>query len=90
MQTILLASLEAVLGIPEIFGYVFIFILGACIGSFLNVVIYRVPNELSLMSSSACPNCKKGIKFYHNIPIVGWLMLRTMNSVPTIRLMPLP
>ena len=75
MQTTLLASLEAVLGIPEIFGYVFIFILGACIGSFLNVVIYRVPNELSLMTSSACPNCKKGIKFYHNIPIFGWLIL---------------
>lgn len=75
MQKILIASLEAALGIPEVFGYVFIFILGACIGSFLNVVIYRVPNELSLMTSSACPNCKKGIKFYHNIPIFGWLML---------------
>lgn len=75
MQTTLLASLEAVLGIPEIFGYVFIFVLGACIGSFLNVVIYRVPNELSLLPSSACPNCKNGIKFYHNIPILGWLML---------------
>jgi leader peptidase (prepilin peptidase) / N-methyltransferase len=75
MQIILLASLEAVLGIPEVFGYIFIFILGACIGSFLNVVIYRVPNELSLLTSSACPNCKKGIKFYHNVPIFGWLMV---------------
>jgi len=76
MQTLFLASLEALLGIPEIFGYAFIFIIGACIGSFLNVVIYRVPNELSLMTSSACPNCKNGIKFYHNVPILGWLMLR--------------
>lgn len=75
MQTILSASLDAVLGIPEIFGYIFIFILGACIGSFLNVVIYRVPNELSLLTSSACPNCKESIKSYHNIPIFGWLML---------------
>ncbi len=75
MQTLSLASFEAVLGIPEFVGYIFIFILGACIGSFLNVVIYRVPNELSLLTSSACPNCKKGIKFYHNIPIFGWLML---------------
>lgn len=70
------ASIEAALGIPEFVGFIFIFILGAAIGSFLNVVIYRVPNELSLLTSSACPNCKTGIKFYHNIPIIGWLMLR--------------
>lgn len=75
MQTLLLASFEAVVGIPEWVGYIFVFVLGACIGSFLNVVIYRVPNELSLLTSSACPNCKEGIKFYHNIPIFGWLML---------------
>lgn len=75
MQTLFLASFEAILGIPEIFAYTFIFVLGSCIGSFLNVVVYRVPNELSLLTSSACPNCKNGIKFYHNIPIFGWLML---------------
>ena len=75
MQIILFASLESVLGIPEYIGYIFAFVLGACIGSFLNVVIYRVPNEMSLLTSSACPNCKTPIKFYHNIPIVGWLML---------------
>lgn len=71
----LFASLEAVLGISEFVGYIFIFVLGACIGSFLNVVIYRVPNELSLLTGSACPNCKAAIKFYHNIPILGWLLL---------------
>ena len=75
MCILLAASLESVLGIPEWIGYIFVFILGACIGSFLNVVIYRVPNELSLLTSSACPNCKKGIRFYHNVPIFGWLML---------------
>ena len=75
MQILFLASLESVLGIPEWVGYIFVFVLGACIGSFLNVVIYRVPNEMSLLTSSACPNCKRGIKFYHNIPIFGWLML---------------
>lgn len=72
---LLLASLEAALGIPEWAGYIFVFILGACIGSFLNVVIYRVPNEKSLLTSSRCPNCGNAIKFYHNIPILGWLML---------------
>ncbi len=75
MQITLLASLEAVLGIPEFAGYIFAFVVGACIGSFLNVVIYRVPNEKSLLTGSACPNCKTAIKFYHNIPILGWLML---------------
>ena len=69
------SSFEAVLGIPEFVGYIFVFILGACIGSFLNVVIYRVPNELSLLPGSACPNCKAHIRFYNNIPILGWLML---------------
>ncbi|MGB2912035.1 MAG: prepilin peptidase, partial [Pyrinomonadaceae bacterium] len=75
MQTTFLASLEAALGIPEWAGFIFVFVLGACIGSFLNVVIYRVPNEKSLMTPSKCPNCDNAIKFYHNIPILGWLML---------------
>ncbi len=75
MNLLATASLEAFLGIPEWIGYIFVFVLGACIGSFLNVVIHRVPNELSLLPSSACPKCKAAIKFYHNIPIFGWLML---------------
>ena len=72
----MLNSFESLTGLPEITGYIFVFILGACIGSFLNVVIYRVPNEKSLLTSSACPNCGRAIAFYHNIPIFGWLMLR--------------
>ncbi len=75
MQPTSLPSLEAALGIPEFVGYVFIFLFGAVIGSFLNVVIYRVPHEMSLMTSSACPDCETAIKFYHNVPILGWLML---------------
>ncbi len=75
MQIIALVSLETTLGIPEWAGYVFVFVLGACIGSFLNVVIYRIPNEISLLPSSKCPNCLAPIKFYHNVPILGWLML---------------
>src|SRR5436190_6515356 len=76
MQITLLVSLESGLGIPEWVGYVFVFVLGACIGSFLNVLIYRLPNEMSLWPSSKCPNCEAKIKPYHNIPIFGWLMLR--------------
>lgn len=51
--------------------------IGACVGSFLNVVVYRVPNSLSLMRpGSHCPNCKHPIRFWHNIPVLGWIILR--------------
>ncbi|MEO6051224.1 MAG: prepilin peptidase [Pyrinomonadaceae bacterium] len=75
MQTALLASVESVLAIPEWVSYIIAFAFGTCIGSFLNVVIYRVPNEKSLLTGSACPNCQTAIRFYHNVPILGWLML---------------
>ncbi len=75
MQTTLLVSFEQLTGVPEVVAYIFVFMFGACIGSFLNVVIYRVPNEMSLMGSSRCPKCDATIKPYHNIPIFGWLML---------------
>jgi leader peptidase (prepilin peptidase)/N-methyltransferase len=56
---------------------VFVFMLGCCIGSFLNVVIYRLPRERSLVSpGSACPHCGKPIRFYDNIPLVSWIVLR--------------
>ncbi|MHC5082378.1 MAG: prepilin peptidase [Planctomycetota bacterium] len=56
---------------------VFIVAFGACIGSFLNVVIYRLPRNKSLAHPpSACPSCNTPIKFYNNIPIFSWLILR--------------
>ena len=56
---------------------VFVFALGCCIGSFLNVVIYRLPREKSLVfPGSACPHCGKPIRFYDNIPLLSWLVLR--------------
>ncbi len=56
---------------------IFIFILGAVIGSFLNVLIYRLPREESIVyPSSHCPNCKKAIFWYDNIPIVSFILLR--------------
>ncbi len=56
----------------------FAFVIGASIGSFLNVVIYRVPNGLSVNQPkrSFCPNCKTQIPMRLNIPLVTWLMLR--------------
>jgi leader peptidase (prepilin peptidase)/N-methyltransferase len=49
---------------------------GACIGSFLNVVIYRLPLGQSIVSPpSRCPKCGYRLQWYDNIPIVGWLLL---------------
>lgn len=53
------------------------FVFGAIIGSFLNVVIYRLPIGQSLVSPpSRCPKCGYSLKWYDNVPIAGWLMLR--------------
>ena len=54
----------------------FSFWLGACIASFLNVVIWRVPRGESIVSPpSHCPKCNAAIKWYQNIPILSWLAL---------------
>jgi leader peptidase (prepilin peptidase)/N-methyltransferase len=70
------SSFEAATGLPEIFGIGFVFVFGAIVGSFLNVVIHRVPNELSIVfPNSACPKCDSPIKPYDNIPVLSWLIL---------------
>ena len=52
-------------------------ILGLILGSFLNVVIYRLPRGLSLVAPrSYCPVCGKPIKFYDNVPLISYLLLR--------------
>lgn len=69
-------SFESVTGMPDLFGWIFVAAFGAVVGSFLNVVIHRVPNELSVVfPNSACPKCSKPIAFYDNIPILSWLVL---------------
>lgn len=56
--------------------YAFLFILGSVIGSFLNVCIYRIPRNISIVfPSSFCPKCEKKIPPYYNIPIFGYLIL---------------
>lgn len=63
-------------GLVVILG-VFSFALGACIASFLNVVIWRVPRGESIVRPpSHCPKCNAPIKWYQNIPILSWLALR--------------
>src|SRR5215204_6391862 len=69
-------SFETITGLPNLVGYFCFFILGSMIGSFLNVVIHRVPNEESIVfPNSACPKCKNSIKPYDNLPILSWLLL---------------
>lgn len=57
-------------------GLVFIF--GMCIGSFLNVCIYRLPSSMSIInpSRSFCPQCNSAIQFYDNIPVFSYLWLK--------------
>lgn len=63
--------------IPSAVSLPFAFVFGACIGSFLNVCIYRVPISRSIVSPpSACPKCDARLRPYDNIPLLGWLWLR--------------
>lgn len=59
------------------FGIGLIAVLGLAIGSFLNVVIHRVPAGRSVVSPpSACPGCGSEIAWYDNVPVLSWLLLR--------------
>jgi len=62
--------------IPPVVGYVIAGVFGAIIGSFLNVVIHRVPNEESIVfPNSSCPSCGAAIAFYDNIPVLSYVLL---------------
>src|SRR5436190_1285603 len=71
---------------------IFAFVIGSCVGSFLNVVVWRLPRvevpqgagfwrsmllTLEHLSNppSHCPNCKQHIRWYDNIPVIGWIKL---------------
>lgn len=61
----------------EIIWIIFIAVTGACVGSFLNVVIWRMPRGESLsFPPSHCPKCGHAISWYDNIPVLSWLLLR--------------
>lgn len=60
----------------EIIG-IYLFVIGCCIGSFINVLIYRLPlNQSIVYPNSSCPKCNAKIKWFDNLPIFSWLLLR--------------
>jgi len=59
------------------FLYIFLTCVGAAVGSFLNVLIFRIPEGQSIvLPSSHCPKCGRAIRVYDNIPIISYLILR--------------
>jgi len=57
--------------------YLFSFLIGLTIGSFLNVLIVRVPKDESIVfPASHCPTCNNPLKFWHNIPLLSWILLK--------------
>ena len=58
-------------------NHLYAFVIGVCIGSFLNVVVYRFPNDLSIIKPrSFCPKCKIKLTWKENIPLISWLIQR--------------
>lgn len=63
--------------LPAWLQLVWVAMLGACTGSFLNVVVYRLPRGKSVVyPPSACPACGHAIRWHDNVPVFGWLLLR--------------
>lgn len=61
----------------ELITKIMIFVLGSCLGSFYACIGYRIPNKISLTKpNSFCPNCKKEIKWYMNIPLLSYILLK--------------
>jgi leader peptidase (prepilin peptidase)/N-methyltransferase len=61
---------------PHLLFILFFFALGACVGSFLNVVVWRLPRGESLITPpSHCPKCNKQLAWYDNTPVFGWIKL---------------
>jgi leader peptidase (prepilin peptidase)/N-methyltransferase len=70
-------AIDRAIDVPIPIACAFLGVLGAIIGSFLNVVIHRLPREQSIVfPNSTCPKCRKAIKAYDNIPILSYLILR--------------
>ena len=57
--------------------YLWFTLAGTCVGSFLNVLVYRLPRHKSIVHPpSHCPHCGHPIRWYDNVPVLGWIQLR--------------
>lgn len=69
MSTITTGGIDAIAAIAGV--------VGLAIGSFLNVVIYRLPRGMSLSHpASACPSCGSPVRWFDNVPVLSWIVLR--------------
>ncbi len=88
LASLLLVS-ETLDGIPPVIIYIISGVFGAIIGSFLNVVIHRVPREESIVfPNSRCPSCGAAIAFYDNIPVLSYVVLGGKCRGCSIRISP--
>jgi leader peptidase (prepilin peptidase)/N-methyltransferase len=68
---------DVLIAVPAVVNLAFAFAFGACAGSFMHVVVHRMPAGLSVISPpSRCPTCGHRLAWHENIPIVSWLRLR--------------
>ncbi len=56
-----------------VFCWIWIFFVGSCFASFLNVVAWRIPRGKSILGSSHCPQCNIRLNFRNNLPVLGWM-----------------
>jgi len=88
LASLLLVS-QTLDGIPPVLIYIISGVFGAIIGSFLNVVIHRVPREESIVfPNSRCPSCGATIAFYDNIPVLSYAVLGGRCRGCSIRISP--
>src|ERR1043166_5814215 len=82
-------AIDSAMEAPLPIACAFMAALGAIVGSFLNVVIHRIPREQSIvLPSSKCPECRAEIKPYDNIPIISYLILRGRCRSCGVRISP--
>jgi len=76
-MTLALARHELLLLLGELARVFFVFVYGASIGSLTNVLVYRLPRGIGVVTpSSRCPRCGHALRWKDNLPVVGWLLLR--------------
>jgi len=72
---------------PTVIWGLFVFLFGACAGSFLNVLVWRLPTGQSVVTpASRCPKCGHRLRWHENLPILGWFMLRGRCSACRVRI----